>query len=62
MTPAIPIRVNEFNGARPHATQKPCMGVKDGHTNGVVIEHVRDGRALTPKGALLLRQFVERPS
>lgn len=63
MTPVLPFRVREFNGANPHFALKPCLNAKNfGNINGAVIEHVRDGRALTPKGAKLLRQFVERPS
>lgn len=67
MTPVIPFRVSEFNGARPHqAAQHDRKGMPVGlglnNYSGVGITHVRDGKALTPKGALLLQRFGAKVS
>lgn len=66
MTPVIPISIRE-HAARSHRVaqgDKLRIGVKDEaiNTDGVTVEHVRDGIALTAKGAMLLQQFRERAS
>lgn len=66
MSSIAPFPIRE-HAARPHrvaAGDRVRIGVKyDVHnTDGVTIEHVRDGVALTPKGALLLEQFKRSAS
>lgn len=69
MSNAHPISIREYN-ARPHQRAQSdgrvrVFGVKEvtvENQDGVTVEHVRDGKALTPKGAALLRQFQERAS
>lgn len=66
MTPVQPISIRE-HAARPHRhdSMPRVYGVKDigiENLDGVAVEHVRNGVALTPKGALLLRQYRERVS
>lgn len=65
MNPVIPFPIREYC-ARPHQVgqgDRVRVGVKDiGTIDGAVVEHVRDGKALTPKGAALLREFARRPS
>ena len=67
MSAANPISIREY-GARPHQRGQSdgrlrVFGLKDyENLDGVTVEHVRDGVALTPKGALLLRQYRERVS
>lgn len=62
----IPFPIREYGG-RPHqAAQYDKRGAPvpsdAAHFSGVCIEHVRDGKALTAKGALLLKRSQERPS
>lgn len=66
MIPFQPISIREHS-ARPHqrASMPRVYGVKDigiENLDGVTVEHVRGGVPLTPKGALLLRQYRERAS
>lgn len=62
----IPFPIREYGG-RPHQAasyDKRGAPVPSDVVNksSEGITHVRDGKALTPKGALLLKQAQERPS
>lgn len=65
MSTVIPFPIHSYS-ARPHRTaqgDRARVGVKDvENPEGIVVEHVRDGKALTPKGAALLREFARKPS
>lgn len=68
MSTVIPFPIREYR-ARPHQVgqgDRARIGVKDVENHdGVVVEHVRGKKALTPKGVALLKAFSEsqrRPS
>jgi hypothetical protein len=66
MTAVLPFRVSKYNTARPHQRSYGDLSrVVAKHIEAdpcICVEHVRDGKALTAKGAALLRKFRERVS
>ena len=63
MGDVMPFPIHEY-GAKPHqSTPQVCdrrvsIGYDIENQAGECVEHVRDGKALTAKGALLLRRFM----
>jgi len=63
MSAATPLSIREHTARSHRVAQGDRIHIvpKDvENQDGVTVEHVRNGVALTPKGALLLRQFEER--
>jgi hypothetical protein len=65
MSNVLPFPIHEYR-ARPHQvgqSDRVRAGFKDvEYHDGAVIEHVRDGKPLTPKGRALLEDFSRRVS
>lgn len=65
MSAATPFPIHNY-GARPHQPtpvyERVRLGTDAEHHDGAVVEHVRGGVALTPKGATLLAEFARRAS
>lgn len=65
MSNIAPFPIHEYQ-ARPHRVaqgDRVRVGIKDvENREGMVVEHVRGGKALTPKGAALLQAFERRAS
>ncbi len=66
MTAALPFSIHSYS-ARPHqptpqGTDRRVYPRVIENEAGLCVEHVRDGKALTPKGAALLREFERRAS
>lgn len=61
----MPFPIHEYNG-RPHQVgqrDRVRIGFNDvEYHDGVTVEHVRDGKPLTAKGAALLQEFERRAS
>lgn len=65
MSAATPFPIHKYGG-RPHQPtpvyERVRLGTDAENYDGAVVEHVRDGKALTPKGAALLAEFARRAS
>lgn len=66
MSNVVPFPIHEY-GARPHQTTPQATDRRTyprvvENEAGIVVEHVRDGKALTPKGRALLEEFARRIS
>ncbi len=61
----MPFPIHEYR-ARPHQAtplyERVLLGTDVENPDGVVIEHVRGGKPLTPKGRALLEEFARRVS
>jgi len=65
MSAVIPFAIHKYN-ARPHQPtpmyERVRLGTDVENPDGAVVEHVRDGKPLTPKGRALLEEFARRVS
>ncbi len=66
MGDVLPFPIHEY-GARPHQTTPQATDRRTyprivENEAGICVEHVRNGKALTTKGAALLREFARRAS
>lgn len=65
MSNMLPFPIHSYR-ARPHQAtpiyERVRLGTDVENPDGAVVEHVRDGKALTPKGRALLEEFARRAS